>query len=248
MGAAREIWEAKGYRVWGAAFSGKAAVGLANGSGIKSMTLSAMDREIGVGGTDPLTSRDILVIDEAGTRKMHEVLCLAEKILANPAGRQAPASGDRGRSRVPPLVGDSGIFGTLGVRWQESERDRQAVRDLAVGNAGKALDNLANRDRVHEYDSGRNTKEGIGEAVSRDLTEGKVSLAVVATREEARDINDWARLHAREKGLVAPEGIRRMTSHGEREFAKGDRILFTRNHRKLDVMNGDFGTVRCQQE
>ena len=97
---------------------------------------------------------------------------------------------------------------------------------------------------MHEYDSGRNTKEGIGEAVSRDLTEGKVSLAVVATREEARDINEWAWLHAREKGLVAPEGIRRMTSHGEREFAEGDRILFTRNDRKLDVMNGDFGTVR----
>ena len=85
LGAAREVWEAEGYRVRGAALSGKAAVELSNGSGIKSTTLSTLEREIGDGGTDPLTSRDILVIDEAGmvgSRKMHEILCLAEKSQA----------------------------------------------------------------------------------------------------------------------------------------------------------------------
>ena len=249
LGSAREVWEGEGYRVRGAALSGKAAVGLSNGSGIKSTTLSALDREIGEGGTDPLTSRDILVIDEAGmvgSRKMHELLSLAEKARAKIVlvgdKRQLPAIEAGAAFRL--LQETLGCSELSGIRRQESERDRQAVRDLAVGHAGKALENLARRDRVHEYDSGRNTKEGIGEAVSRDLEEGKVSLAVVATREEARDINEWARLHALEKGLVAPEGIRRMTSHGEREFAKGDRILFTRNDRKRDVMNGDFGTVR----
>ncbi len=249
LGAARELWETTGYRVRGAALSGKAAVELSNGSGIKSMTLFAMEREIGEGGTDPLTSRDILVIDEAGmvgSRKMHELLSLAEKANAKIVlvgdKRQLPAIEAGAAFRL--LQETLGCLELSGIRRQESELDRQAVRDLAVGNAEKALENLVKRDRVHEYNSGRNTKGGIGEAVSRDLEEGKISLAVAGTREEARDINEWARLHAREKGLVAPEGLRMTTSHGEREFAKGDRVLFTRNDRKLDVMNGDFGTVR----
>ena len=249
LGAAREVWEGEGYRIRGAALSGKAAVELSNGSGIRSKTLSALELEIGDGGTDLLTSRDILVIDEAGmvgSRKMHELLSLAEKACAKIVlvgdKRQLPAIEAGAAFRL--LQETLGYSELSGIRRQVSERDRQAVRDLAVGNAEKALENLAKRDRVHEYETRRTTKEGIGEAVSRDLAEGKVSLAVAATREDARDINEWARIHSREKGLVAPEGLRRMTSHGEREFAKGDRILFTRNDRKIDVMNGDFGTVR----
>ena len=249
LGAAREVWEAEGYRIRGAALSGKAAVELSNGSGIQSTTLAALDREIGEGGTDPLTSRDILVIDEAGmvgSRKMHALLSLAEKAQAKIVlvgdKRQLPAIEAGAAFRL--LQENLGYLELSGIRRQESELDRQAVRHLAVGRSDAALENLAGRNRVHEYDSGRTTKEGIGEAVSRDLEEGKVSLAVVATREEARDINEWARLHSREKGLVASEGVRMWTSHGEREFAGGDRILFTRNDRKLDVMNGDFGTVR----
>lgn len=249
LGTAREVWEAEGYRVRGAALSGKAAVELSNGSGIQSTTLSALEREIGEGGTDPLTSRDILVIDEAGmvgSRKMHELLFLAEKAHARIVlvgdKRQLPAIEAGAAFRL--LQETLGFSELSGIRRQESEQDRQAVRDLAVGRAEAALENLAGRDLVHEYNSGRNTKEGIGEAVSRDLVEGKVSLAIAATREEARDINEWARLHALEKALVALEGIRMTTNQGEREFAQGDRVLFTRNDRKLDVMNGDFGTVR----
>ena len=249
LGAAREIWEGEGYRVRGAALSGKAAVELSNGSGIKSTTLSTLNREIGDGGTDPLTSRDILVIDEAGmvgSRKMHELLSLAEKARAKMVlvgdTRQLPAIEAGAAFRL--LQETLGYSELSGIRRQESEQDRQAVRDLAVGNAEKALENLAERNRVHEYNSGRNTKEGMGGAVSQDLVDGKVSLAIAATREEAQDINEWARLHALEKGLVASEGIRMTTNQGEREFAQGARILFTRNDRKLDVMNGDFGTVR----
>ena len=249
LGAAREVWESEGYRIRGSALSGKAAVELSNGSGIRSTTLAALEQEIGEGGTDILTSRDILVIDEAGmvgSRKMHTLLSLVEKAHAKIVlvGDHRQLSAIEAGSAFRLLQERFGYAELSRIRLQESEVDRQAVRDLAVGRAEAALENLSKRDRVHEYDSGRSTKEGIGEAMSRELKEGKVSLAVVATREEARDINEWARLHAREKGLEALEGIRRMTSHGEREFARGDRILFTRNDRRLDVMNGDFGTVR----
>lgn len=65
LAAAREAWEAQGYRVHGAALSGKAAEGLEESSGIESRTLASWshgwERErqlIGRG--------DVFVIDEAG--------------------------------------------------------------------------------------------------------------------------------------------------------------------------------------
>ncbi|MBD4934558.1 AAA family ATPase, partial [Xanthomonas citri pv. citri] len=76
MATAREAWEAQGYRVRGAALAGKAADELQAGSGIDSRTLASLEygwKE----GRDPLTSRDVLVIDEAGmvgSRQLGRVL------------------------------------------------------------------------------------------------------------------------------------------------------------------------------
>src|SRR3546814_12202892 len=76
LGVAREAWERAGYEVRGAALSGIAAEGLENGSGIASRTIASMEHGWSQG-RDMLTSRDVLVIDEAGmvgTRQMERVL------------------------------------------------------------------------------------------------------------------------------------------------------------------------------
>ncbi len=248
LGSAREVWEAEGYRVRGAALSGKAALGLSEGSGIASTTLASLKREMGSDGKDPLTRRDILVIDEAGmlgSRQMREVLLRAEgagaKIVLVGDTKQLPAIEAGAAFRL--LQERTGFVELSNIRRQSLASDRQAIRDLALGRAEEALHDLSKRDRVHVYESGLGTKEGIGEAVSRDLMEGKASVAIASTRAEARDINDWARRHAKEKGLVENPGIRITTTQGEREFSGGDRILFLRNDRSQDVLNGDFGTV-----
>ena len=70
-----------GYRVRGAALAGKAAGGLALEAGIEARTLASYDlawRQ----GPDTLTSRDVLLIDEAGmvdVRLMARVLMHAER-------------------------------------------------------------------------------------------------------------------------------------------------------------------------
>jgi Ti-type conjugative transfer relaxase TraA len=79
LGVAREAWEAAGYEVRGVALSGIAAENLESGSGISSRTIASMEHGWGQG-HDMLTSRDILVIDEAGmvgTRPLERVLSQA---------------------------------------------------------------------------------------------------------------------------------------------------------------------------
>lgn len=74
--AARQAWEAQGYRVHGAALSGKATFGLQESSGIESRTLASWaqrwDRE-----RDLIGRGDVFVIDEAamiGSRQMNRFI------------------------------------------------------------------------------------------------------------------------------------------------------------------------------
>jgi len=84
LSAMCEVWEKEGYTVKGAALAGIAAESLQVSSGIHSRTLASYELAW-VGGRDPLTKRDILVIDEAGmlgTRQLERVLDVAERAHA----------------------------------------------------------------------------------------------------------------------------------------------------------------------
>ncbi|MBV9813512.1 MAG: MobA/MobL family protein, partial [Acetobacteraceae bacterium] len=76
LGVAREAWEAAGYTVRGAALSGIAAENLEAGSGIASRTIASLEHGW-ARDRDRLTSRDVLVVDEAGmigTRQLQRVV------------------------------------------------------------------------------------------------------------------------------------------------------------------------------
>src|SRR5271166_3298894 len=110
LGVARAAWEAAGYRVRGAALSGIAAEGLEAGSGIASRTLASLEygwaRE-----RDRLTSRDVLVVDEAGmigSRQLERVVSAVRS--AGAKGRVCDSAPWRGlvRGRCRELVGHYG--------------------------------------------------------------------------------------------------------------------------------------------
>ena len=87
LGAAKEAWEAQGFRVIGATLAAKAAQGLEAEAGIKSRTIASLLRSLdGAKSADPETGRvlnakTVLVIDEAGmagTYDLHRLLGHAE--------------------------------------------------------------------------------------------------------------------------------------------------------------------------
>lgn len=106
LGVAREAWEAAGYEVRGVALSGIAAESLESGSGIASRTIASLEHGWQQG-RDALTSRDVLVIDEAGmvgTRQLERVLSHAAEagakvvLVGDPQQLQAIEAGAAFRS------------------------------------------------------------------------------------------------------------------------------------------------------
>jgi ATP-dependent exoDNAse (exonuclease V) alpha subunit len=84
LAAAREVWEAEGFTVKGAALSGIAAENLSVASGIQSRTLASFEYSWKAD-RDPLTSKDVLVIDETGmvgTPQLARVLEVAHSARA----------------------------------------------------------------------------------------------------------------------------------------------------------------------
>ena len=135
LGVAREAWEAAGYEVRGVALSGIAAENLESGSGIASRTIASMEHGWGQG-RDLLTSRDVLVIDEAGmvgTRQLERVLSHAADagakvvLVGDPQQLQSIEAGAAFRS-IHERHGGAEIGE---VRRQREDWQRDATRDLA---------------------------------------------------------------------------------------------------------------------
>jgi Ti-type conjugative transfer relaxase TraA len=93
-------------------------------------------------------------------------------------------------------------------------------------------------------------------AADRALNPAKSHLMLTFTNKDACKLNESARLFMREQGeITGPDfvyetqdietddfGVEHTTYH-DRTFAQGDRILFTRNDKRLGVKNGTLGTI-----
>src|SRR3546814_562864 len=157
LGVAREAWEHAGLEVRGAALSGIAAEGLEKGSGIASRTIASLEHGWAQG-RDLLTSRDVLVIDEAGmvgTRQMERVISHAADagakvvLVGDPQQLQAIEAGAAFRA-IHERHGGAEI---TEVRRQHEGWQQDATRHLATGRTGEAIGAYATKDMVHAADT-----------------------------------------------------------------------------------------------
>jgi Ti-type conjugative transfer relaxase TraA len=248
LGVAREAWESAGYNVRGAALSGIAAEGLENGSGIASRTIASLEHQWGKG-REELTSRDVLVIDEAGmvgTRQMERVLSHASKAGAKVVlvGDQQQLQAIEAGSAFRAIHERHGGVEISEVRRQLSAWQQDATRHLATGRTGEAIRTYEERGMVHATDTREIARTELIERWNRERQDspGDSRIILTHTNDEVRELNSMARGKMREAGALGADATIK-SARGEREFASGDRIIFLRNERGLGVKNGTLGRV-----
>lgn len=248
LGVARQAWAAAGYEVRGAALSGIAAENLEGGSGISSRTIASLEHGWGQG-RDLLTARDVLVIDEAGmvgTRQLERVLSHAADVgakvvlVGDPQQLQAIEAGAAFRSIHERHVGVE-----IGqVRRQREDWQRDATRDLATGRIGAAISAYDDRGMVHQAVTRNEARRDLVERWDLDRQEQPEASRIILTHtnDEVRALNQAARERMRAAGDLCDD-VQVDVERGARNFASGDRVMFLRNERGLDVKNGTLGVI-----
>lgn len=248
LGVAREAWERGGYEVRGAALSGIAAEGLENGSGIASRTIASMEHGWSQG-RDMLTARDVLVIDEAGmvgTRQMERVLSHAADagakvvLVGDPQQLQAIEAGAAFRA----IHERHGGVEITEVRRQHEGWQQDATRHLATGRTGEAIRTYADKGMVHAAETREQARNNLVERwdCDRQANPDASRIILTHTNDEVRELNEAARDRMRAAGELGDDVCLKV-ERGDRDFASGDRIMFLRNERSLEVKNGTLGTV-----
>src|SRR5579863_8667304 len=248
LGVAREAWEAAGYEVRGVALSGIAAENLESGSGISSRTIASMEHGWEQG-RDLLTTRDVLVIDEAGmvgTRQLERVLSHAAEagakvvLVGDPQQLQAIEAGAAFRS----IHERHGGVEIGEVRRQREDWQRDATRDLANRRTGNALEAYRSHGMVHEAQTREQARDDLIERWDRDrqASPDRTRIILTHTNDEVRALNEAARERMRADGDLGNE-VRVTVDRGNRGFASGDRVMFLQNERGLGVKNGTLGTI-----
>ncbi|TBF64553.1 Ti-type conjugative transfer relaxase TraA [Rhizobium leguminosarum] len=258
LAAARQAWEAQGYRVHGAALAGKAAEGLEQSSGIASRTLASWEYSWQAD-RGRLNARDVFVIDEGGmvgsrqlARFVDEVKRAGAKLVLVGDHEQLQAIGAGAPFRaIAEAVGHAQLSE---VRRQKADWQKQASIDFASHRTAAGLSAYEARGSVHlKTDRAETLKAIIADYVAdRSAHPNDTRIAMAHRRDDVRAINAGIRASLQERGELAKgsnaagdkgEELAYQTSNGKRSFARGDRIVFLENDRDLAVKNGMLGEV-----
>ncbi len=196
-----------------------------------------------------LTARDVVVLDEAamvGSRKLGRLLAEAEQ-----AGAKVVMVGDQEQLQAIDagagfrhLAETHGAAEITDVRRQRHKWMREASQAFGRTETTAALSRYEQAGMIHDADTRAEAKEQLVEAwtEARARRPDQSQIILAHTRADVAELNDLARNAYRAEGRLG-EAVKVQTASGEKDFAQGDRLYFTKNDRQLDVKNGSLGSV-----
>ena len=249
---AANVWKQTGFNVIGSCISGKAASGLSASTNnlIPSQTIASLLIEI-KNGHKALTNKDILVIDESGmidSRTMQKLISLvgqadAKLVLVGDPTKQIQSIQAGGAHRA--LQVKIGFAEVVEHRRQNENWAKNASRDIRDGNLVKALSEYHQRGFLSFSDD---RTEAISKTVNGYINNAKNSLSetlmLASTRNEVSQLNAIARTKLQEIGIIEKEEVTIQTEMGKLHLSLGDRLLFTKNNKILNVKNGNLGILK----
>jgi Ti-type conjugative transfer relaxase TraA len=254
LGAAKEAWEAQGYRVLGASLAGKAAEGLEISSGIQSKSIHAWEYAWKKS-HERLGGKDVFVIDEAGMvggRQMNRVVGKARA-----AGAKVVLVGDTEQLQaieagapMRKIAEEIGKVTISEIRRQKEPWQRKATVDFATGKTKEGLDAYMQRGFIHEHETHKEAMDSVVEAWDKYRKEhpDKTQIMMAFKRVDVREMNKSARARRKADGELGKKEVSVETERGEREFSPDDRVYFLKNDSSLGVKNGSLGTIEILKD
>ena len=242
LDAAREAWHASGVPVLGCALSARAAGELRDQAAIDSTTIARLTYALDHGVR--LARGSVLVVDEAGmvgTRDLARLLNATEhahaKLVLVGDDRQLPEIQAGGLFSA--LADRLGVIELTQIRRQHEAWDRDALAALRNGD----VEHFARAYHEHGRIVAAPTADAARVALVDDwwaATErGDRALMLAYRRTDVADLNRRARERMRAAGRLDLDAL----FTGGRAFAVGDRVVATRNNRRLGLVNGQTGTL-----
>lgn len=246
--AAREAWEKAGYTVQGMTLSGIAAENLEEVSEIKSHTIAsrlyAWDSN-----NCKLSSKDIVVIDEAGLVGSKDMFKIMDEV--SDAKAKLVLVGDH--EQLQPIQAgaafrmialQSGYAQLDDVKRQEVRWQREATFYLATGQTDKALEMYEKYNDVRSFETREKAMEAMVSGWKQDLlwNKEKSQIMMAYTRKDVEKLNMEARKVMQDMGFIK-ESAELQTERGKKMFAENERVYFLRNDKSLGVKNGTLGTI-----
>jgi conjugative relaxase-like TrwC/TraI family protein len=206
--------------------------------------------------------REIWIVDEAGlvdSKLMEQVQKAAEA-----RGAQVVLSGDY--QQLPPvgagepmkamIEAGAGTAYLEDIRRQKDIQLLEAVRESVKGDHLKTFKKLDKSGDYREIEGKKERHEAVkGEMTTDKLQDYKKNLLLVSTNADRKAYNKEIRAEYVKRGEMEQGREYKITSRDgdketieKRNFAAGDRVIFTANDNKLDVKNGTLGTIEKIEE
>ncbi len=253
---AREYYVANGFKVFGTSTSSTASKGLAESTGMGQRDFYNTTKLIRLldEGKLKLDSKSILFWDEAGMADTNSFYQVIQHI--NKSGAKLVLVGEREQLQS---VGFGGNFSQLNqefittpvreINRQVDQWQRDMVEDFATGRASQAVRALYEKGKVIIAQSDEQRLAQIVNDYLSAISSAKDKIILAATNDDIERINLAVRAQLKKSGqLPAQEVTVQCKDKQEREFSKGDRIVFTKNQKSDDadtqqLNNSDTGEV-----